>query len=231
MVLNLIWWFVFALLWLFFIPIIAVWRRATRFWLAVLGLWLTTGSFFLLPWIEFAPWRYAQSLTLNLVSEAILAILEWGDVLEKLPEALGFISKFLSPSGLFVVIFLPSLNVTVRLTLIAVVLAGGVGLAGILIGWLSRSSEVQCLTGLGQGLFALLTLILLVANLNALDGWATVGKFPHSLLPVLTGAEIGLGPWMACLGLIILIVAGVWAVADANTGMREPEYQHYWGTL
>jgi hypothetical protein len=235
MILKMVWWVGSILLIVSGILIVAFQQRAFRYWLTAVGVWLTTGAFFVLSWIEFAPWRYGQNLTLNTASEALIAILEWGDIHKKLPKIPSLLPDLVSLSGLRAVVFLPSLDIWIRLVLLSVPTAGIVGIVGTLLSNLSPYSKVRRFAGLGQAAIALFILILLIANLNPIDGWATVGKFPYNLLPVFTGARIGIGPWVACLGLLLLIMTGILNSVDTNVDTNaDPnpeEFQIDWGDI
>jgi hypothetical protein len=229
MMLKLIWWIGFILLGIAGVLLAKFRRNIIRYWLTAAGTWLTTGAFFALSWIEFAPWCYAQNLTLDTASETLITILEWSDLFKRLPKILTLIPEFVSLSGLRALVFLPSLNIWIRLTLFAVPVMGILGVIGVLVGRVLTDLKVKRYIGLSQAGFALLTLILLITNLNTLDGWATAGQFPHNLLPVLTGAKIGLGPWIACVGLLFVVIAGF--LNTVNTSPKTDEHRYDWEDL
>lgn len=212
------WFIILAVLLLLLTPAVRLQheRRVMRLWVTLLGVWMTTGSFVLLPWVAFSPWRYAQSLTLNVAAEAALVAIEQAEKLG-LPVFLKFISKITALSGPMILWAMPSLNFVVRLVLLGVALAGLLSLIFIISGCVLHRQNVRRILGVCQSGTAFASLVALVCNLNVLDSWGAVGNFPFNLIPVIVGSEIGAGAWVAVVGLVVLIAGGLWTIADAES--------------
>lgn len=208
---GIVWVIVIVLLWLGIIPVLGVWRDKAWIWLLVVGFWLTTGAFFLLPWIEFSPWNYAESIAVEVLTEAVLALFQWAQYLEWFPKVFSFFSKLFNFNGLAVIIFLPNWTFKSWFIRGVIILVPLIGCLSIFMAWMGsrvEGFEIRKKLGVGMSIAACINLILLVVFLNDIDAWGLTGHYPQSLLPVLLGTRAGIGVWSATLGLLMFILTG-----------------------
>jgi hypothetical protein len=205
-------------------------RRILPLWMVGFGVWLSAGSFAFLPWITFAPWRYARRFTVDVAAEVVLVILEQAERFAHVAKALEFVSdavKFINLSGWLAFIAMPSFNLYVRLAILAAPGAALLSLVAASIGAVSRSEPVTRWAGIVQAGGALSALVILITGLPMIDSWGTLRSFPVNLLPVFMGAELCYGVWVALLGLVVLVVSGVWLGSGASQSSSESEMDAY----
>lgn len=220
---SIIWAIIMVLLWLGIIPVLGVWRDKAWIWLLVVGFWLTTGAFFLLPWLEFSPWNYADSLAVEVLTEAVLVLFQWAQYLEWFPKVFSFFSRIFNFNGIAATIFLPNLSIKSWLIRAVIILIPLIGCMSIFFAWIGSrvgNFEVRKKLGFGMSIAASINLLLLVVNLNDIDAWGLAGNYPLSILPVLLGTRAGVGVWSAALGLFMLGLAGWLAQKEPGSETR-----------
>lgn len=218
-----IWTIIIVLLWLGIIPVLGVWRDKAWIWLLIVGFWLTTGAFFLLPWLEFSPWNYAESLAVEVLTEAVLVLFQWTQYFEWFPKVFSFFSKLFNFNGLAVVVFLPNLSIKSWFIRAVIIIIPLIGCLSIFFAWTgSRVGNfgIRKKLGAGMSITASVNLLLLVVFLNDIDAWGLAGNYPQSILPVLLGTRAGIGVWAAAFGLLMLGLAGWLAQKEPESELR-----------
>jgi len=218
---SIVWIIVMVLLWIGIIPVLGIWRDKAWIWLLIVGFWLTTAAFFLLPWLEFSPWNYAESFAVEVLTEAVLVLFQWARYIEWFPKVFAFFSQLFNFNGLAVIIFLPNWAIKSWLVRAVIIFVPLIGCLSIFFSWTGSrvgNFKIRKKLGAGMSVAASVNLFLLVICLNNIDAWGLAGNYPESIIPVLLGTRAGIGVWAATVGLSLLGLAG-WLA------QKEPEYE------
>ena len=217
--------FVFSLALLIAVFLVPPIRRFSLIGITLVGFWMTTGAFFLSPWVTFSPWRYGGNVTLNQAMDVVLPLVD--QIRGVLPTVINWLPSLTSLYGVSEIVAMPTLRMGVRLTMVLVPVVGGVSGLLALFATFVPYRNVRMYLGGFQVLLALVSLVMLVGHLHAFDSWGAVGNFPVNLIPVLLGAEIGWGVWAAFFGLIVLLAGGVWMIGGVETSSSEEEEEYH----
>ncbi|MBI3241801.1 MAG: hypothetical protein HYZ49_05850 [Chloroflexi bacterium] len=186
------------------------------------GIWGVVGAYLLLSWVELAPWEFLNSGLLDGLMGGlfdvfpILSFIINSRWIAWLGPVFNTLSLLANLNGLLAVMFELNLDFAQRFMLI---LPGLVALASLVasitaaflpVAWRSR-------LGFAQTISAGMALLGLIFNLNALDAWGSRGRLATGLVALLTNAQVGIGPYFAMLGLIGLMVSGLWQASHSSS--------------
>lgn len=181
----------------------------------IVGIISILGSFWFLPWLGFSPWQYLTFVpdwAEDLFPEALdFVTTVFGS--GKLGEILAILNKFISLPGRWLIILMPTLDlwnlVLPRLAIGFPILVGVCALLWLFLSYVMRSRLLTQAMGTGQVIAAFVALVLLLWQVPNIDAWGTSGNLQAGFFPLLTGARIAYGAWIALIGLFYLVLGGL----------------------
>lgn len=193
------------------------------------GAFLVITSFTSMPWVHFAPFNYlidigmGPDIFLEQASETIAFVFRHLGQ-KGVARLFSFIAWFGFIPGWALIFLIPSQAIFVRLVIALVGIVGVLSALWVPISLFIQNETIQRIIGVLQAIFAFLAAFLLLLQMPTIDAWGSKGTFMPGLITLMSGAQLGIGVWVAWIGLLLLGIGGLLGVTVANRANAVPDY-------